>query len=469
VPLGEWLARNIPARVLRPGEFASYSNYGASLAGYIVQRVSGMSYDEYIETNILQPLGMANSTSRQPLPAALAAHRSYGYTYANGAYQAKDFELMNIAPAGSISASATDMAHFMIAHLQNGRYGQARILEEATARQMQQRLFTLDERLWGWTHGFVVQTKNGQRILMHSGESSFFKSLLVLLPAQNVGLFVSTNSPGGETLRTLLLETFMDHYYPLELQPLQPPADFAQRAARFTGSYQMLRHSYTTWEKIIGLLVPGRLPISISASEHGTLSMKSGDGTQRFVEVQPLVFRAVDGDAVLIFREDAQGNVKYALLQYMAYEKQAWYEVPLFHYVLFTTCMLLFLSVIIAALVNYFVNRRHTDRPPQPRMARVARWVLGGAAVLGLAFVAFFLIAIPNDTSVLTGEAPLLNILGFISIPLAVLAVGALVFTVLAWKNQYWRLAGRMYYTLGTLAAVGFVWFLSYWNLLGMI
>ena len=470
MPLGQWLARNIPARVRPPGEFSSYSNYGASLAGYIVERVSGMSYEEYIETNILQPLGMVNTTSRRPLPPELAAHMSGGYTYANGEYQAQDFELMNIAPAGSVRASATDMARFMIAHLQNGRYGEARILEEATALRMKQRLFTYDERLlWGSAYGFFDQTQNGQRIIYHGGEATFFISTVWLLPDQNVGLFLSTNSPGGETLRSLLLEAFMDRYYPIELQPVRPAADLSTRATRFTGSYLLNRHSYTTWEKIITLLLPAWLPINISATDDGTLSMKSADGTQRFVEIEPMVFRAVDGNDVLIFREDAQGNIKYAFWDRRTFKKQAWYEVPLFHYVLFATCMLLFLSVIIAALVNLFVNRRRTDPQPQPRLARAALWVLGGAAVLGLAFVALFLIATPNNASVLTGEAPLLNSLGFISIPLAVLAIGAVGFTVLAWKNHYWDRAGRVYYTLVTLAAAAFVWFLNYWNLLGAI
>ena len=49
----------------------------------------------------------------------------------------------------------------------------------------------------------------------------------------------------------------------------------------------------------------------------------------------------------------------------------------------------------------------------------------------------------------------------------AVLTVGALVYTVLAWKNSYWGIAARAYYTLVTVAAVAFVWFLNYWNLLG--
>ena len=49
----------------------------------------------------------------------------------------------------------------------------------------------------------------------------------------------------------------------------------------------------------------------------------------------------------------------------------------------------------------------------------------------------------------------------------AVLTVGALAYTVLAWKNSYWGIAGRAYYTLVTIAAVAFVWFLNYWNWLG--
>jgi len=422
---------------------------------------------EYIETNILQPLGMVNSTSRQPLPPELAAHMSGGYTYADGAYQAKDFELYNIAPAGSVSASTTDIARFMIAHLQYGRYGEARILEEATARQMQRRLFTHDQRLNGSTYGFFEMTQNGQRIIAHRGDTDLFHSLLALLPDQHVGLFVSTNGASGQMLPAVLLEAFMDRYYPMELQPVRLAADFAQRAARFTGSYQLLRHSYTTWEKVIGLFSQ---PISIGAADDGTLITKSPEGAQRFVETEPLVFREVDGDTLLIFREDAQGNIRYAYGDSAgAFEKQAWYEAPLVHYVLLAICMLLFISVIIAAPVGLFVNRGRTDRQPQPGLARAARWALGGAAVLSLAFVVFFGVALSDNTTLATGEAPLLNVLGFISIPLVVLTIGAVVFTVLVWKNQYWHIAGRVYYTLVTLAAVAFVWFLHDWNLLGVI
>src|SRR5690606_36159751 len=75
-PLDEYLRTHIPARVYPPGEVGAYSNIGTALAGYIVERVSGQPFDEYVEQHIFEPLGMAHSTFRQPLPAGLAPHMS---------------------------------------------------------------------------------------------------------------------------------------------------------------------------------------------------------------------------------------------------------------------------------------------------------------------------------------------------------------------------------------------------------
>ena len=88
VPAREWLVSYMPARVRPPGEGAGYSNYNAMLAGYIVARVSGQPYDQYIQEHIFDPLGMAHSTAQSPIPPDLRAHASVGYTYEDGAFQA---------------------------------------------------------------------------------------------------------------------------------------------------------------------------------------------------------------------------------------------------------------------------------------------------------------------------------------------------------------------------------------------
>jgi len=130
-PLQQYVQTHMPQEIFPPGTTPAYSNYGATLAGYIVQRVSGMPFDDYIEQNIFVPLGMTHSTFRQPLPANLKPLMSEGYNKVS--QPPKDFEFVQAWPAGSLATTADDMSHFMIAHLQNGEYNGARILKPETA------------------------------------------------------------------------------------------------------------------------------------------------------------------------------------------------------------------------------------------------------------------------------------------------------------------------------------------------
>ena len=66
-PMVDWLRDHLPARVRAPGEAVSYSNYGVVLAGLVVQDVSGIPFNEYVETHIFQPLQMQHTTFREPL------------------------------------------------------------------------------------------------------------------------------------------------------------------------------------------------------------------------------------------------------------------------------------------------------------------------------------------------------------------------------------------------------------------
>src|ERR687897_2060176 len=145
LPPREWLISHMPARVRPPGEVAAYSDYGAALAGYIVARVSGEPYDQYIQDHILNPLGMVHSTARSyttvrwSMPPDMRAHTSKGYVYEDGAFRVfpgtsergqttlkfADMGQPALVPAGDMHASATDMARFMIAQLRDGRPGDA--------------------------------------------------------------------------------------------------------------------------------------------------------------------------------------------------------------------------------------------------------------------------------------------------------------------------------------------------------
>jgi len=337
LPLRKYLGDYLPARIYPPGQVTAYSNYGTALAGYIVERVSGMAYEQYVEEYIFKPLEMNHSTFRRPLPPGLAENLAVGYSYANGAYQPQA-EWVQPAPAGGLSSTATDMARFMIAHLQEGRYGDGvRILQESTAREMHRRQFTNDPRVNGWAYGFMEAELNGQRIIWHGGATYFFHSALVLLPEQNVGLFVSFNAIGGSVARQAFITAFLDHYYPVSRPPFpHPPADFEQRVGRYTGTYLETRHNQTGVEKLLAL----QSVVSVEAASNGALQI-TGIGfawpeseISQWVEVEPFVFRKVEGDGSLIFLQDEQGNVTGLIDKndpQVLYVKQAWYETASFH------------------------------------------------------------------------------------------------------------------------------------------
>jgi hypothetical protein len=379
-------------------------------------------------------------------------------------------------PIGGMGASATDMARFMIAHLQNGRYSdaniaEARILNEATAQQMHSTLFTHDPRLLGTAYGFFDFSDNGQLTLGHSGEAEPMHSLMLLLPERNLGVFVTFNSQDAAALTNQhfgFQRAFFDHYFPApEVQPIQAPVDFAGRAGRFEGAYRMTNvGSYTTLEKVLVLMGAS---VEIKHAGDGTLLLATPWDELRLVEVEPLYFRQVDGPFAIVFREDGRGRITHMvtdLTPMLAFEKLNWYETTDFNLALLLACIVMFLSIIPIAAIHFLRNLRSSgDRTPGPRSPRVAYSIILGICVLNLLFLAGTL-RWGNPVPVY-GVSVIYQIVLGLGVLSALLTAVALAYAVLSWKNRFWSIAGRIYYTLVTIAATAFFWFLNYWNLLG--
>ena len=309
----DYLVRHIPAEIFPPGKIVAYSNYGAMLAGYIVQRVSGEQFDEYVERHIFQPLGMDHSSFEQPLPPALAKGMSQGYVTASDE-KPGPFEYIEVAPAGSLSATATDMAHFMIAQLEGGSYDGASILSPATTRLMHTPQSRMAPGVNGYDLGFYQEDRNGLRIIGHAGDTNYFHSDLHLLLDQDVGFFISLNSLGtdgaAEEVRTGVFRAFLDRYYPYT-PPVEPTVAHSQTdAARVAGWYVTSRRI----ESALGLLNP-LTQASVTALPNGEIEvdmLKSLAGIpRRWREVGPLTYREVGGQTHLKFVTDANGHVSY--------------------------------------------------------------------------------------------------------------------------------------------------------------
>ncbi|MBM0170605.1 serine hydrolase domain-containing protein [Altererythrobacter sp. C41] len=289
MPLQAYAREALPERVFAPGTTPAYSNYATALAGYIVERVSGEPFDDYVERHIFAPLEMRYATFRQPLPAALQPFMSSGYPTV--AQKAKPFEIVIPAPAGSLSASGAAMGKFMMAHLNEG----GALLQPETARTMHDYRAPGVGPLNTMALGFYEQWVNGRRAIGHGGDTEWFHSYLWLFPEDDIGLFVSVNSAGKEgaaqALRSALFHEFADRYLPgADPTARVDPETAREHAAMLAGHYVSSRGSFTNFMSVLGLLSQ----MQIVVGEDGKIAMPALDGlsaaARDWVEVEPFVW-----------------------------------------------------------------------------------------------------------------------------------------------------------------------------------
>ncbi|USZ67779.1 beta-lactamase family protein [Halorussus salilacus] len=468
-PLGEAL-RDGPARVRPPGEVTSYSNYGAALAGHVAARQSDApTFGAHVDRRIFGPLEMDDSTFAQPVPADLRANLSAGYRYEDGEFRRGEFETVGIPPAGSASATATDMSKFMRAHLNEGQYGDSRVLSATSTREMHRQQFANHPDLNGVAFGFYEQSRNGERIIGHGGDTELFHSGLWLFPERDLGVFVSYNSPGGAAAREDFFDSFVDEFYPAEgSEATDPPVADASgeppALSAFEGVYRQTRMPYTSYEKVGALGADFR----VRADGDALAVSLPGQEPARWVRTGPTTFEEVDGDGELGFRVE-DGEVTYLFFDrapVQSFERLAWWQATPVQLGLLGAALALFATAVVAWPV-LTLRRAWKRGPPAPEGPRTARMLAGFAGLLGLGFVAGFAGVIATDQSVILYGSALLDALLVLPAFVAVAALGAVALALLAWRERYWGLLGRVHYALLAVALVVFCWQLYHWNLLG--
>jgi CubicO group peptidase (beta-lactamase class C family) len=296
-PLGEFLATRL-VRVRPPGEITSYSSYGMTLAGVLVEDASGLAFEAYLSRNIWRPLGMHRTYIH--VPDSLAGDVPAGYAYENGATERVPGEIYQTTPASSIMSTARDVARFMMAHLQNGRLDGERILSDSAARAMHQQQVTVHPLIPGWGLGFQISDANGRRICEHGGGIGGFSSLLVLLPDENAGFFVVHHREGAD-LRFDLRKAILDRYFPdrrLVRKPV-PNRRAARHLQEFAGTYRGNIYCHSCQDP------PGMQDFQFTANDDGTITIWG----RKYAEVSPLYFVSLDGRGSVGFKRDAEGRV----------------------------------------------------------------------------------------------------------------------------------------------------------------
>lgn len=314
-PLEAYLRQERPARVREAETLVSYSNYGAGLAGEAVAEITGKPFESLVEAIITGPLGLTRTSFREPhpprsgMPAPLAPNLatdvSGAYRWTSEGWRLRPFEYIGqIAPAGAASSTAGDMARFMLMLLGNGTLDGVAVYGPATATAFSTPQAAPATGVPAFRHGLMEEPQPGGLLgVGHEGDTLSFHSNMVLVPALNLGVFVSTNTGAGAPLAATLARRIVQRFYgpPPGAPPGGSTALVDDRAA-FEGVYLTDRRAYHGLEGFIDRLIGAQ---TVKVTQDGRLIVAGPNGARRWSPVGPIAqgrFASDDGVDHLIFQ-----------------------------------------------------------------------------------------------------------------------------------------------------------------------
>lgn len=469
IPLAEAAERYQQGRINPPGTHSAYSNYGSTVAGLIVEQVSGTEFKAYIQKHIFDPLGMKKSSFESPLPKKMGDQLANTYAWEEEEYVWKPIPIYtNLTPAGAVSATASDMTKFLQALLNGGAYEGGRILKEKTLTEMLTRNFSHDSRLPGMALGFYESFKNGNRLVEHGGDLEFTHTNFILDQKNNIGMYMTFNGVGGRMVRSPIEPGFYDEFFPVEKETLIPPTDFSERAEKYTGTYNFWRSNFSKLEKISGM-TSGMV---VEATDNNTLMVPYWD---EVVEIDKNLFQQVDGDRQIAFQENEQGEITgfvHDAMPFLSSFRTPFYFSGTFNFLMLGLVGLMYIGVILRNILRSVVGRfikRISLRSLSPSEKKVLRisllTVVANLLAIGLGVVVTTVYA----EGLVTTEIPV-QITLWLWLPMLAFLLGVY---HLYCARQVWKhgllggILARVGYSAAAAGSLFICWFYYFWNILG--
>ena len=462
-PQKYYMDTHIPVVIKEPDTLSRYSNEGYNILGYIVERVSGMSYEDYVTENILKPLNMNNTSVR-----VYDKNTSKGYMYEQNSYS--EFPLLYQYTSGSsgIITTAEDMKNFIIANLNNGSLDGKSILKPETIDMMHKKQFSNSENMPGMALGFERSNRNGQEIIKHEGALPGYTSTIFLMPKENLGICILTNSLSA--LPFNFENEFLDYFYHDDVSLISKNIDSNKDLSRYEGSYRSYDGvSVTTLMKIFGIFED----MKITDNKDGTLTLEEYTTEKEKITTTLIPkgnneFLRTDGKGEFAFRVDNSGNVTYAFndTSFNAFEKVKFYETYEFNILLISITFLIFIINLLAVIVRKIINRKNRIKSKRSEKVIMAVNIIGQfMMIFGFigTCVLIQLMSLNNDMCYRF----------FIYLFLTMIIIGTVfsIFHILIvfkfiinGKKSYKKI---LYLFINCSINLSFVWLLYYFNLLG--
>jgi hypothetical protein len=468
LPLSRFLRDRMPPQLRRSGELLSYSNHGYTLLGHLIETVSGESFEAYVAAHVFQPLGM--SASGFHLTPDVRAKTAVGYQRGADGFHASVVVHPHIYPAAGLNASAEDIARFMVAHLDGGRFGGARILSNTSVEWMHRQQLTAAPGVPGMAFGFFEYPIRGRRALVHGGRIRGFMSGLVLFPERRLGLFVANNGYSDWLVRDLVTD-FARRWLGEYARPPERRGP-SEQLRLFVGAYRPLSATVGTPEKA-GALRNGDMEVGVGFWDRLTV------GRTRFVQTDPGAFVSEWGNGAVWLTEHPTSRAPMAVTAdpvngVVWFERVPWYATARCHLEVLLACILVFFSVMASWVLPWRSRELTSGSPPTGRVAAAARAALGArlllSVIVGMNLLGLALLVGAFRSA--EGAGVLFGLPGFarltLRLNLAAAALGVLLApaALAVWRAPGWPLRARVHFSVGVLACLAFAAWCWHWQLL---
>lgn len=470
--LRDYLIEFQPARVRPPGLFSVYNNYGFALAGYLVQKVSGIPFPQFEREKLLGPLDM-NHSSFAPSPAR-RRELATGYWLDDGALRPCRPGYINITPAAGLCTTAADMARLLVALLADRRPDGARAFSTNVMAGLETQQFAFNPEVAGRCYGFDEVTLAGQRVLRQTGQWPGFNSELLLFPKSQCGLFLAYNRCDQLRLGEQISRQFAEIFF----QATPDAADAPAAAAAGQSDLQSLCGHYLSVrfpEQSPDLYQPPEMTVEQSPDGNLTINgqLYRAVGSRVFEKIVP---GGIRGPRVA-FRLGDDGRVADLITESGAFRRAAWFETKHGRADLVLAASLVFLSVTVLWPVILLV--RFLFAPGE--RARLRRLPCRHARLSLLAQAAAFItcaLALWFELSLALTEVRLHPFAEFYGLPAAVkevfsilplllgLTAALIVFSILIWRKRLWHPVHRLHYSLIPVALLVLLYIFYCRNLL---
>lgn len=470
-PLSQHLKEYMPSTFQEPGLDINYSNYSYALAGHLVELVSGMRFTDYVQKNVLNPLGMTCTTYL--LPDNYKELDSYACGYrTRQTFEPIDCYPRHVMPAGSALSSAADMQQ-LLRELLNPT---GKVLQDSSMNWLRQRRFTNHPKLMGYTLGMEEQLVNGVRGIAKGGTFTGFLSVLMFYPDQQFGMFITSN-----TQTDGILELF-NHELRQKLFPQHTPVTeetTIQIDVRdFAGVYRSERYNHASVEDLVSLY-QGKLEISIS--EKGELTTYQNGAWQTYRPVDSLLFQNTSNPVqYLAFQRDASGKISrlhtniniQGIYIAMSFSPVPWYDNPDFINEYYFFILLFILTIIFVPFFRLWVLFRRRSIPDYKAGKLVPIGYIYLASLVAVLYVCHlfgsFLYMAWNVNEFYFGVPSMFRWVQELTWIFPIIITALAVAAVRLWRKGSGTIVFRVYYTLVFLCAVIHLLFLFRWHFIGL-